>query len=170
MKVKVITIGAVLILVGIITTGCASLPRQSEALSESRLSGIENGERIYFTGLDSNGDPIPYSDGPDFGGTMMGSYLTCATCHGPTASGGQHNMAGMRVMDAPPINGDALNEMMTEESGGTPQPGGYDIEIFSNSVVEGKHPDGDTLNTDMPRWQISDQDIEDLLAFLETIL
>jgi len=167
MKEKIITLGATLVLVGILISGCSSL-RQLARQSEVNLSGVANGERIYFTGLDGNGEQISYSDGPDFGGMMMGSYLTCATCHGPTGSGGQHTMQ-MRVMYAPPINGDALNEMMTEESGGTPQAGGYSIDSFRSAVVEGKHPDGDTLNTDMPRWQISDQDLEDLLAFLKTM-
>jgi len=29
--------------------------------------------------------------------------------------------------------------------------------------------DGDTMEPDMPRWQMSDHDLADLLAFLETI-
>jgi hypothetical protein len=168
MNARTTTIGVALILLGIAITGCTSLSGQSDSQSSAKLTGAANGERIYFTGLDRNRDQIPYSEGPDFGGTMMGSYLTCASCHGPTASGGQHTMS-MRVMYAPPINGDALNEMMVEESGGTPQPDGYSIESFRSAVVEGKHPDGDTLNTDMPRWQINDQDLGDLLAFLKTM-
>ena len=168
MKVKMITLGAMLVLIGIVITGCTGLSRQSADQIGTELSGVANGERIYFTGLDWKGEQIPYSDGPDFSGMMMGSYLTCATCHGPTGSGGQHTMP-MQVMYAPPINGDALIEMMNEESGETPQPGGYSIDSFRSAVVEGKHPDGDTLNTDMPRWAINDQDLEELLAFLKTI-
>ena len=168
MKKKFYMWGGSLILVGMIITGCSGLTSQSSDQSGAALSASANGERIYFTGVDRDRQQIPYTDGPDFGGMMMGSYLTCASCHGPEAKGGQHTMT-MRVMYAPPINGEALNTMMIEESGGTPQPEGYSLEIFRASVVDGKHPDGDTLNTDMPRWQINDNDLADLLTFLKTI-
>ena len=67
----------------------------------------------------------------------------------------------MEVMDAPAIYYDALTSMMIEESGGTQAAGGYTLQGFRTSVIEGKHPDGDQLSTDMPRWQMSDQDLAD---------
>jgi cytochrome c oxidase subunit II len=127
-----------------------------------------NGEQIYFTASDKNGDRIRYTGGPNFGGMMMGAYLTCAACHGPDAHGGQHVMH-MQTMDAPPVYAAALTNMLAEESGGTQQPGGYILDDFRKSVVDGKHPDGDALDNDMPRWQMTDQDLADLFAFLKTI-
>ncbi|MEJ2596817.1 MAG: hypothetical protein P8Z00_00715 [Anaerolineales bacterium] len=59
--------------------------------------------------------------------------------------------------------------MMVEESGGTQAAGGYTLQDFRTAVIEGKHPDGDELSADMPRWQMSDQDLADLFAFLKTI-
>jgi len=36
--------------------------------------------------------------------------------------------------------------------------------------VEGKHPDGATsLSTNMPRWNISDEDLADLIAYLKIL-
>jgi hypothetical protein len=35
--------------------------------------------------------------------------------------------------------------------------------------VEGVDADGETLSTAMPRWQLSDQDWDDLLLFLKTL-
>jgi cytochrome c oxidase subunit 2 len=129
---------------------------------------LANGEQIYFTATDKQGSHIQYNGGPNFGGMMMGSYLTCAACHGPEAHGGQHAMH-MQTMYAPPIYYSALTSMMMEESGGTQEPGGYTLEDFRKAVEDGKHPDGDTLDNDMPRWHMSNQDLADLLAFLKTI-
>lgn len=53
-------------------------------------------------------------------------------------------------------------------SGLTRQTTGQSGEALS-AVVEGKHPDGDILNTDMPRWQLDDQNLDDLLTFLNTL-
>lgn len=75
----------------------------------------------------------------------------------------------MQTMYAPPIYYAALTSMMVEESGGTQEPGGYTLEDFRNAVVNGQHPDGDTMDPDMPRWKMSDQDLADLFAFLKNI-
>jgi cytochrome c oxidase subunit 2 len=131
-------------------------------------SSIRNGERIYFTSTSNRGDSITYQGGPAFGGMMMGSYLTCAACHGPEGHGGVH-MMHMQLMEAPDITYNALNDMMEEETGGTMQPGGYSLEDFRKSVVLGEHPDGDELDPNMPRWQMSDADLKDLFAFIKSL-
>lgn len=129
----------------------------------------DNGERIYFTATNSRGERISYTGGPAFGDMMMGSYLTCAACHGPEARGGTHVMH-MQVMDAPDIRYTALSAEAGEhgESEGE-EHGEYDLEDFRLAAVEGKHPDGEMLSRDMPRWQMSDGDLADLFAFLKTI-
>jgi hypothetical protein len=45
----------------------------------------------------------------------------------------------------------------------------YSLKDFRKSVVEGQHPDGDELDTDMPHWQMNDQGLSDLFTFLKTI-
>jgi len=125
-----------------------------------------NGERIYFTATSERGGSITYTGGPDLGGMMMGGRLTCASCHGPTAQGGQHIMH-MQVMDAPDIRGSALAGEEHEEEG--EHGGGYDLGTFRMAVVEGKHPNGESLSTDMPRWNMSDEDLSDLLDYLMSL-
>lgn len=128
-----------------------------------------NGERIYFTATNRRGEPISYTGGPTFGGMMMGSYLTCAACHGPEARGGVH-MMHMQVMDAPDIRYTTLSAEVGEHAMGEGEEHGeYDLEDFRLAVVEGKHPDGEPLSRNMPRWQMSDEDLSDLLAFLKAI-
>jgi len=159
---------AILVLTGLAISGCRGLTTQSSGQPASNQSNVSNGEQIYFTGTDQKGQRITYTGGPNFGGMMMGSYLTCAACHGPDAHGGRHVMH-MEVMDAPAIYYNALNSMMAEEVGGTQAASGYTLQDFRTAVIDGKHPDGDELSSDMPRWKMSDQDLADLFAFLKTI-
>lgn len=125
-----------------------------------------NGEQIYFTAVDQQGNRISYTGGPDFGGMMMGGNLTCAVCHGTDGHGGAHYIH-MQAIDAPAINYDGLIEMKQEDSGGNPTE--YSLEDFRGVVIEGHDTAGDELDRNMPRWQMNDQDLADLLAFLKTL-
>ena len=126
-----------------------------------------NGGRIYFTAVSGRDGPVMYTGGPQFGGMMMGmmgTYLTCASCHGPEGRGGIHAMH-MHVMKAPDIRYTALSAM--PEMRGRKRP--YGLEDFRLAVAEGKHPDGERLKRDMPRWQMSDADLHDLFAFVQRL-
>jgi hypothetical protein len=45
----------------------------------------------------------------------------------------------------------------------------YNLETFRVAVVEGKHPDGELLNGDMPRWTMNEEDLNDLLNYLKSL-
>ncbi len=127
-----------------------------------------NGERIYFTATNQDGDRIAYTGGPAFGGMMGGApVLACASCHGPDARGGRHVMH-MTVMDAPDIR---IAALAAEEEGeaGHGGEGGYSLEDFRRAVVEGRHPDGEPLDPNMPRWQLNDRDLADLYDYLASL-
>lgn len=125
-----------------------------------------NGEQIYFTGVNEDGQRIDYSGGTDTG-MMMDNALSCASCHGADARGGEHFMH-MQTMDAPDIRWDALLHEEEEEHEGD-EHGEYDFDSFKMAVVGGKHPDGDDLSEEMPRWQISDADLQDLADYLMSL-
>jgi len=164
---KIYSLMLLFLATGLGISACFSA-RSPSSQATSAQSDAANGEEIYFSGIDQSGNRIRYTGGPNFGGMMMGSYLTCAACHGPDAHGGVHVMH-MQVMDAPPIYYDALIAMKAEDTGTTPQPGGYSLQDFRMEVVDGKDVGGETLDTDMPRWQMSDKDLEAIFAFLKTI-
>ncbi|MEZ4864840.1 MAG: c-type cytochrome [Caldilineaceae bacterium] len=140
-----------------------------------------NGERIYFTGTSANG-PISYSGG-DYGpmagrgmmgrGMMRGISLACADCHGSDAKGGQHFMH-MQLMDAPDIrwrtltSGEEAGDTHADEGGHEMAHEPYTPETFARAVRNGIDPAGNPLDAAMPRWQMSDQDITDLIEFLQT--
>lgn len=163
----------IVLIAGLLLGACGSIGPQNVPMNDrydfpQTGKFASNGERIYFTATNQNGELISYTGGPNFRGMMMSGYLTCASCHGTDGRGGTHYMH-MQVMDAPPISYDALVEMMQEESGKVSPIDGYTLDSFRQAVVDGKHPDGDELDRDMPRWQMNDSDLADLLAFLKTL-
>jgi hypothetical protein len=161
------------LLTGLILASCSSVltSRDSSTSSESGDDiDVSNGDRIYFTASSKRADRIAYQGGPNFGG-MMGTYLTCASCHGPEARGGVHTMH-MQVMEAPDIRYVALNNTEAEHEGEAhagEERGEYDLEDFRLAVIDGKHPSDESLSRDMPRWRMTDEDLTDLFAFLKSI-
>lgn len=118
-----------------------------------------NGERIYFTATSERGTAITYTGGPASNGWMMmggDGHLACASCHGPDGRGGLHSMGMMQVMEAKDIRWSVLE-------------GEFDPEKFRLAVVEGIDPDGTQMKTDMPRWNISNDDLADLIDYLKTL-
>ena len=163
----------VLVLTGLILVACSALSGGASSLTGKSGDAIDvpNGEMIYFTASSKRVSRIRHRGGPNFGGMMMGSYLTCASCHGPEAHGGIHTMH-MLVMDAPDIRYVSLNSEGDEHEGKAhtgEDAGEYDLDDFRLAVTEGKHPDGESLRGEMPRWQIKDEDLADLFAFLKSI-
>ncbi len=129
-----------------------------------------NGKRIYFTATSERGTPISYKGGPATGMMMMGGNLTCVSCHGTDARGGKHVMH-MQTMDAPDIRWSALSGEHHEEQTDMEEHHkheAYNFEAFRNAVEGGKHPDGDELKKDMPRWSMSDADLKDLTDYLKS--
>jgi len=159
------SLSMVLIACGLIRPSQIELPGGQAGTPLGDSPGAANGEMIYFTATSSSGERISYRGGPPFGGMMMGSYLTCSACHGLTARGGWHFMH-MDVMRAPDIRIVALSSESDEHDEGH---GEYNVETFRHAVVDGQHPDGEALNQDMPRWQMSDDDLADLFAFLQSL-
>jgi hypothetical protein len=141
-----------------------------------RFSGT-NGELIYFRGQNDQGEPIDYRANLEFNGPgmIMISRLSCSSCHGRQAQGGAH-MMHMQAMDAPDIRwsvlageaGGGQAEEADHDDGHAEAHAGYELADFRMAVVEGKHPYGESLSAEMPRWQITDSDLEDLADFLRS--
>ncbi len=170
--------GWCLILVGVVLLGCGIASpirwniRTIPGSPWEAESFASNGERIYFTATNEQGEAIPYEGGPAYGGMMMQSRLACVSCHGADGRGGIHVMH-MQVMDAPDIRYKALNSEVGEhennQDGIEHFPGEYNLDAFRQAVVNGKHPDGEPLSADMPRWEISDEDLTALLEYLKLL-
>ncbi len=126
-----------------------------------------NGEMIYFTTESSSGQPITYS-----GSIRMMHSITCANCHGPEGRGGRVTMM-MSYFDAPNITWDVL----TREAEHEDEPGEgeheehppYTEETLKRAITRGIDPAGEPLDELMPRWQMSEPDLDDLVEFIRTL-
>jgi cytochrome c oxidase subunit II len=134
------------------------------------LQGYEsNGERIYFTGTSDSGDVIR-ADMSGMGG-MMAGRMACVDCHDADGRGGTFRMM-MGTYTAPDIRYATLTE---EEHGGEGEEGEHEEhppyidETIKRAITEGIDPGGEALEWPMPRWEMSESDLNDLLAFLKTL-
>ncbi len=169
MKRRIILVFSIQILL----FGCGQFSDHQMGNGTAWASGSfnSNGKQIYFTATSKRGTPISYKGGQTTG-MMMSGNLACVSCHGTDARGGKHTMQ-METMDAPDIHWSALSSGHHEkgESDSLKQHDEevYTFESFKNSVKNGKHPDGDELKKDMPRWQMSDADLKDLMNYLKSL-
>lgn len=118
---------------------------------------LANGARIFQTGIDLDGRPIPYS-----GGMMM--RTGCAGCHGADGRGLRTPMF---------VSPDITYQNLTDPNGMV-EPDGergptYTDELIRRAVTQGIDAEGKPLAWPMPRWRLSDQDWSDLLAYLKTL-
>lgn len=157
--IKFITFSLLTSMVALLLTACASPPQSAGSSGTAWGTGAfsSNGERIYFTATSEKNTNITYSGGPSAGMMMGGGSLTCASCHGPRGRGGVHTMMGMQTMTAKDIRWATLQSE-------------FDAEKFRLAVTKGQDPDGTQLNSDMPRWNIGNDDLADLIAYLKTLL
>jgi cytochrome c oxidase subunit 2 len=115
-----------------------------------------NGQRIYFTATSSSGEPII----PE-GFTMMMHHIACVDCHGPQGKGGTVYMM-MERFDVPNITWPDLTGQHEDHPP-------YTEETVKQAITMGVDPAGNELEKFMPLWQISAQDLNDLVTFMKTL-
>jgi hypothetical protein len=117
------------------------------------------GERIFFSGIGADGQPIIRS-----GGYGMRMSTGCASCHAWDGHG-----RSTMMFTTPNITYSNLTDPAgMREPDGSRGPTFTD-ELIRRAVVQGTDADGQTLSTGMPRFQLSEQDWDALLAFLKTL-
>lgn len=123
------------------------------------------GERLFLTGRGANGTVLRRTNG-----SMMGMMVTgggCADCHGPDGRGRTVN-AMMGSFEAPDIRWSTLTA-----SGGTHSSEethvAFDETTFARALRDGFDPEGARLDPPMPRWRITDQELQHLVAYLKAL-
>lgn len=119
-----------------------------------------NGERIYYTATSSSGDPITFSGGPHWFQVHGGG---CVDCHGPEGRGGYP--VPMTNQVAPDIRYNTLASEKHEEMEHPP----YTEALLKQAITKGLDPAGKPLNYAMPRWEMSERDLDDLVDYLKTL-
>jgi cytochrome c oxidase subunit II len=107
------------------------------------------GKRIYFEGVGDAG-PVGYTEGPDW---LRFAGANCAVCHGNRGQGLSVQAGGVTGV-APPVTRAALAER------------GYDEAALRRALAKGVDPDGREFHYYMPRWELSEADMDALVDFL----
>jgi len=92
---------------------------------------------------------------------MMQTGLACVTCHGPQGVGGTTTFM-MQRFDVPNITWPVLSST----SNYTPS---YTEDTVKRAITQGIDSEGSPLEYLMPRWQMSPNDLNDLVAFIKTL-
>lgn len=120
------------------------------------------GERIYKTGVGSDGQPIRRTGG--FGMMANGG---CVNCHGWDGRGGRIGGGMMgQSQEVPDIR---YSTLTTDHSEGTESDPAWTDSEIENAIREGKEPNGESLSQVMPRWDMSDSDVKDVIAYLKEL-
>lgn len=122
-----------------------------------------NGELIYYTGFNESDQKIPITGGPHWLYVHGGS---CVSCHGVNGKGGVPIMMGTAI--PPDITYDTLTSEENHENEHEEHPS-YTDETIKIAIRNGINPAGDDLDYTMPRWEMSEQDLDDLLKYLKTL-
>lgn len=126
------------------------------SLPGSSNTFASNGESIYFTGTSRTGPPISEQEP---GMRMMpAGMMACVSCHGPDGKGGTLRMM-MTTVQVPDIRYTTLTQSVPA----------YTDETIKRAITQGIDEEGKPLNWPMPRWQMSDSQLNDLIAYLKTL-
>jgi len=155
---------------GLFMAGVATLVVGVAGLAVVSLVGLDAGafgryssagQRIYYTGIGDNGAPIARTSVGM--GMMYGA--TCVDCHAEDGRGGRVD-AMMGWFDAPDIRYSELTSPHTED--GETTHGWTDADI-RRAIRDGIEPNGERLKPPMPRWDMTDGEIDEVIAYLKEL-
>jgi ABC-type branched-subunit amino acid transport system substrate-binding protein len=139
------------------------LPALAAASAPPDRRQLERGRRIYQEGVSPSGSPIVAVMG-EGDVEVAAASLPCAGCHGRDGKGRPEG--GVRPSD---LTWSALSKPY-----GVTHPGGrrhppYDARLLKRAISLGLDPAGNPLDATMPRFRMSLQDMEDLVAYLQEL-
>lgn len=114
-----------------------------------------NGQDIFLNGVDASGVHVTAQ-----GFAMMTRWFACADCHGTNGHGGTVYMM-MAQYDVANITWAALT--------GPDYVPPYTVATVKTAITTGKDQQNQSLDPFMPRWIMSDQDLTDLIGYLQTL-
>ena len=131
-----------------------------------KSSYTTNGERIYYTATNDSGQKIRFSAGPPWLRMMGGS---CVNCHGVNGKGAVPVM--MSSVVAPDITYQSLTggEHAHGHEDEHEEGAAYTDELIKRAITDGIGASEHPLNETMPRWKMSEKDLNNLLEYLRKL-
>jgi mono/diheme cytochrome c family protein len=134
----------------LVIPACSSSKSTSstQPVSSTPLTGaLANGQDIFQNGLDTSGVYIA-AQGHTSTTTLN---FTCAECHGIQGQGGV-----------------GPNITWTELTGPDNVPP-YTVATLEQAITQGLDQNGNSLETTMPRFSMSSQDLDDFVSYIQTL-
>lgn len=122
------------------------------------------GEQIYFTGIGSNGYHIVRYGGPMWIRMHGGG---CVSCHGVYGRGGVPVMMGTAIPTD--IRYKSLTGGEKHAHGGEEKEHHYTDALIKRAITQGLEADGEVMDWTMPRWQMSEADLNAVIEYLKTL-
>lgn len=126
-----------------------------------------NGERIYFTGVSEHSGKISVNGGP---GWIKKSGGGCVVCHRTSGQGGipvKTKKTGKSI--SADIRYSALTMNEHKHKGKAEIHPSYTDDLIKRAVTKGLNSAGKSLNIAMPRFMMSEKDLNDLIGYLKTL-
>jgi len=118
-----------------------------------------NGERVYYTGIDSTGRRIGFEGGPMWLNMRGGS---CVNCHGTNGKGGVPVIMGTEIPED-------LTNLYAPHSHGDEKMVPYNDDLLKRAITKGIDANGENLGPTMPRWYMPEKDLNDLVTYIKTL-
>lgn len=115
------------------------------------------GESIFLSGVGTDGQRIPHSATRVSQGSLMMGGGGCASCHGVNGRGGTLRMMTGAAIKAPDVTYDALIKA------------GFTDATIRTAIRDGLDETGQPLDAAMPRWQMSDPELDATIAYLRVL-
>ena len=115
------------------------------------------GERIFLTGVGSDGQAISHTASRVARSSLMMGGGGCASCHGADGRGGTLRTMSGAAIQAPDVTYDALVKS------------GFTEATIRRAILSGLDESGKPLDAAMPRWQMSPADLDATIAYLKAL-
>ena len=116
-----------------------------------------DGQRIYLTGVGTDGQNIPRTAPRVSQGSLMMGGGGCGSCHAANGRGGTIRMMAGAAIKAPDIRYSALISS------------GFTDATIRSAIRDGLDEAGKPLDAAMPRWQMSEADLSATIAYLKEL-
>ncbi|MEE8330051.1 MAG: cytochrome c [Thermodesulfovibrionia bacterium] len=132
--------------------------------TEAKKLSISNGEGIYYTGFNEQESRIEFKEGPMWLRMHGGS---CVSCHGETGKGGVSVLMGTATPTD--IRYRTLTVEEHAHGGVKEEHPRYTDELIKRAVTQGLNPAGKPLDKTMPRYKMTEEDLDDLIEYIKTL-
>ena len=141
-------------LLALILFGCDSGDSASPAIAGVDSPGADAGRHMYRDGILASGEPMTAIVAGDV--PVLGTQFSCESCHGRSGMG-----AAEGEYIVPPIAGQFLFAPSPQ-----PKRPAYTQESLARLLRDGETPGGRNLGELMPRYELTDDDVAAMTAYL----